>query len=76
MLNAKIKQIRDLRGGTVDKTPPHNTRDTGSVPGQGAEIPYDKEQLSPHDAVKILYAATGTQGSQINRSHIITSWRY
>ena len=76
MLNVKIKQIRDLRGGPVDKTPPHNTRDTGSVPGQGAEIPYDTEHLSPLDAVKILCAATGTRGSQINRSHIITSWRH
>ena len=52
------------------KNPPHSTRDTGSVPGQGTEIPYDTEQLSPRDAVKILYAATKTWGSQINKLHI------
>ena len=29
------KQLKDFRGGTVDKTPPANVRDIGSIPGLG-----------------------------------------
>ena len=72
--------MKDVPGGPVVKNLPCNA-DTGSIPGQGTKIPYATEQLShvpqlespelqrniPHDTIKILSAATKTQGSQINK---------
>ena len=57
----------------------------GSILGQGTKIPHATEQLRfwattresvchtkvPHDAMKILHAATKTQHSQINKSKCI-----
>ena len=31
----KIINFRDIPGGTVDKNPPANAGDTGSIPGPG-----------------------------------------
>ena len=40
--------IRNFPGGPVVKNPPSNAGDTGSIPGQGTEIPHAMGQLSPH----------------------------
>ena len=36
------------------KNPPYNAGDTGSIPGQGTEIPHAAGQLSPHTATTEL----------------------
>ena len=36
----------DFPGGPVVKNPPCNAGDMGSIPGQGAKIPHDAEQVS------------------------------
>ena len=44
----KIKN-EDLPGGTVDKSPPDNAGDTGSIPGPGGfHTPHVPQLLSPH----------------------------
>ena len=42
----KEKRKRDFAGGPGVKNPPCDTRDMGSVPGQGTKIPHAAEQLS------------------------------
>ena len=38
----------DFPGGSVVKNPPCNAGVAGSIPGQGAEIPYAPEQINRH----------------------------
>ena len=45
-LRSKRKGVWDFRGGPVVKNPPGNAGDMGSIPGQGAKIPHDAEQVS------------------------------
>ena len=37
----------DFPGGPMEKDPPYNAGDTGSIPGQGTKIPHAAGQLSP-----------------------------
>ena len=47
MLTLKNKK-QDFPGGLVVKNLPSNSRDTGSIPGQGTKIPHAAGQLSLH----------------------------
>ena len=45
-LSSNVK-CRDFRSSPVVKNPPCNTRDMGSIPGQGTNNPHAIEKLSP-----------------------------
>ena len=62
----KIKNriTRDFPGGPAVKNPPSNAGDSGSISGQGTEIPHATGQLSPH--------ATTTEPTRLNkRAHVL-----
>ena len=58
---------RDFPGGPVDKNPPSNAGNSGSIPGQGTKIPHATALLSPPGTTKISCAAIKTRCSQINK---------
>ena len=58
---------RDFPGGPVDKNPPSNAGNSGSVPGQGTKISHTTALLSPPGTTKISHAAVKTRRSQINK---------
>ena len=44
----KIADKGDFSGGPLVKTPPSNTGDMGSIPGQGNTIPHAARQRRSH----------------------------
>ena len=48
----KEANMRDFPGGPVDKNPPSNAGDTGSIPGRGTKIPHATGQLGPLAATR------------------------
>ena len=79
MVILQFKNLGDFPGGPEVKNLLYKAGDTGSIPGRGTKIPHALEQLShqatagvsapqrkiPHDAMRILCAATETRRSQI-----------
>ena len=51
---------RDFPGGPVDKNPPSNAGNSGSIPGQGTKIPHATALLSLPGTTKISRAAIKT----------------
>ena len=64
----KVHVCGDFPGGPVAKNPPSNAGDSGSIPGQGTEVPHDAGQLSPR--------STTTEPASLNeRAHALWSPR-